>query len=333
MSLYAMADDVFAGDVASTGGWSDFGVWVESLDDYPELHALWNYGWSQEPRRLQEELATATGMNASVRGVVAALLAVAKINAGADVIIVTDGVGGDDGVEFSDDEFDLPKGRALVPKLRDIFEEQRQRVLARLGQSGTVHFDRHGLPDSFVNLEDWNDEIARESMPVIELSYDKGVRKLARRLGASPDVFSVISPKIKEAVAKASLKFAQSTNETTSMQLNDALAKLRSELEEGLVSGDPLTLLRDRVNEIFDQASQSRAMTIASTEASRALHEGRRIAAIESGVVSGKKWLLSSDACETCQGIARRFSDGIPLDASFGDTGYGPVMGPPAHPD
>lgn len=96
MSLYAMADDVFAGDVASTGGWSDFGRWAESLDDSPEIANLWHNGWSQEPAALLEELSAANGMSESVRGIVKALRSAVEANENADVIVVTDGVGAEE---------------------------------------------------------------------------------------------------------------------------------------------------------------------------------------------------------------------------------------------
>lgn len=222
----------------------------------------------------------------------------------------------------------LPSGKDLAAVLRKIFEKQRKKVLAKLG-SGTVAFAE--LPDQFIALRDWDDELSEEVMPVVELYFEKGGRRLLNRIGASPDAFSVTSPNIRRAVQDATLKFSKSTNDTTSLQLNEALSKLRQELSAGLIEGDPLPLLRDRVNEVFDQATQSRAQVIAASEASRALHGGQELAAKETGIVLKKRWLASGDACELCLPLADKV---VGMEDNFAVDGGGPyaaVPYPPRH--
>jgi SPP1 gp7 family putative phage head morphogenesis protein len=97
------------------------------------------------------------------------------------------------------------------------------------------------------------------------------------------------------------LKFAQSTNATTNKSLNDALDQLREELAGGLFSGDSIPEMRKRVQSIFESMDKSRATLIAQSETQRAVHEGLRIAAKESGVVKGFEFLLSDDACPICK--------------------------------
>lgn len=242
----------------------------------------------------------------------------------------------DDGIEFArvrGHNRSLPTGKEIAAVLKRLFERQRKKVLAKLTSSTVVFAE---LPLKFTPIADWDEEFAEEVKPLLEVYYKRGTRHMIGRVGASPDLFSVVSPHIRHAVDKAAMAFSRSTNDTTSLHLNDALKKLRSELAEGLLQGDPLDALRDRVNEIFDQATQSRAQIIAASEASRALNHGNQIAAKESGVVARKKWLLSDDACpEVCQPIADTQPDeGIDLDANFlsGDGPYGDVPYPPAHP-
>lgn len=246
-------------------------------------------------------------------------------------IIVTDGVGvDDDEAEFA--HIKLPSGKEIVPVLKAVFAKQREKVLARLEESTVTFAD---LPDRFVGIGDWDDEIAENVRPILEAFYKRGAKEILTRVGASPDIFSVVTPNIGRAVAAASLKFSQSTNETTSMQLNDALDRLRKELAEGLVKGEARALLRERVNAVFDNASQSRAQTIADSEASRALHGGQQIAAEKSGVVAKKKWLASDDACLACLAVYESQPDGgIDVDANFvnGSGPYGDVPYPPLHP-
>ncbi len=183
------------------------------------------------------------------------------------------------------------------------------------------------LPSKFIPLEEWDGTVAHASQPVLELTARasaNGRIRTYQRLGASPDVFSVVPAKIEEAVDKAALNFAKSTQETIVGKLNDRLEELRGKLKEGLLEGDGIPELTDAVGEIVNDPD--RAELIARTETSRAVHTGMDIAARESGVVSGYEWLLSDDACEVCQpfdgkkvGFGESFGDGVDL--------------PPAHPN
>lgn len=147
--------------------------------------------------------------------------------------------------------------------------------------------------------------------------------------------FDVSNPAIAEAIDQATFKFSDSTNATTSMQLDQALQELRDALTQNIESGTTLPKLTAMVQSIFDTASKSRAQRIAATEASRAQHQAQLIAAKESGVVTGMEWLASEDACPLCQTIARR-ARFIPLGKNFAvigdDPAYQDIDTPPAHP-
>lgn len=222
----------------------------------------------------------------------------------------------------------LPDGAGIKAIMLKVFGEQRHAVLGQIqdhhGKSRKANDEgdvpKHGsndLPSAFIPLEKWTDQVARESKPVIEVIMRQEGNKLLTRVGASPDVFSVFDKNIPRAAENLSLKFAESTNETTSMQLDEALTKLRKEISDGLVQGDTRTELVKRVNKIFDQADESRAETIARTEGSRAAHQGELMSAKESKVVSRKFWLASADACPICDEIAADHPNGVPLDDEF----------------
>jgi hypothetical protein len=166
---------------------------------------------------------------------------------------------------------------------------------------------------------------------VIEVLAAAGAKAVITRVGASADVFAVVEPNIPAAAQKLALRFAESTNATTSLQLNEALAQLRDEITAGLVEGDTRQELTKRVEAVFDQATKSRAATIAKTEASRAQHTGELMIAKASGVITKKKWLASADACDECLDLAGK--DPIDLDDAFTVTNYGPVTTPPLHPN
>lgn len=191
--------------------------------------------------------------------------------------------------------------------------------------------DPSRLPPAFIPLDSFNESLAAEAAPVISRLMTDDARRVLTQLGAQPDVFHVVERNIPEAAQKLSLKFAESTNATTSMQLDEALSKLRDEISAGLTEGDTRVELTKRVEEVFDQADSSRAETIARTEGSRAAHEGELMGAKESGVVSGKYWMASADACDICLELAAKGT--IPLDENFTETDYGPVSGPPCHPN
>ena len=101
-----------------------------------------------------------------------------------------------------------------------------------------------------------------------------------------------------------------------------------------MTEGQTIPELTRRVQSVFSRLSKTRAEMIARTEAARAVHAASLISAKESGVVSGKKWLLSGDACPYCHEVAAKFPGGVGLDAEFNNDGKGQtklVQMPPLH--
>jgi hypothetical protein len=218
-----------------------------------------------------------------------------------------------------------------IPESR--LEQQRSNILREIQDSPSLTEDQGS--NSFVLASEWDDDLALSAKPHIELYYQKEAAAVKARVGASADFWEVVNPKLSEAVDELSLKFARSTNETTSMELSAALDTLREELRQGLLEGDPVRLLTERVMGVFDRADKSRAITIAATEASRATHHAQVLAGEASGVVMGYRWLLSDDACEVCIAIAEANPEIEPggTFAKFGSNPeYSDVQFPPAHP-
>lgn len=202
----------------------------------------------------------------------------------------------------------VPDHAKLTEVVRDALATQQAEYLDQIGGTSkafaTVTKADDGLPEKFVPIDQWDEELAHASKPVVELIAQETANGQIRhytRIGASPDVFSVVPAKVEEAADKASLNFASSTNASTSKQLNAALDQLREQLKAGLLDGDPIRELRNRVLTVFEGLDRDHAELIAQTETMRAVHEGLRIAAKESGVVKGFKFLLSDDACPLCK--------------------------------
>jgi hypothetical protein len=143
--------------------------------------------------------------------------------------------------------------------------------------------------------------------------------------------FDLANPKIQQAVNQASMDFCAATNATASDDLNKTLAALRVALAKGLDEGEALTVLAQRVQALF--TDPFRAWRIAATEAKRAASGGALLAAQDSGVVSGKRWLASSDACERClalDGEERKLDEPFWVDPKGGP--YAVCQYPPLHP-
>ena len=238
--------------------------------------------------------------------------------------------------------YNLPRGRDIAEFLRTTFEQQRTLIMNALKSAGGLLAETKRWPDSWkpIDLTEWDVRMQEASAVFLAVYYDRAGKQLLERVAVTTEAaeWSVNSPEIRTAIDKAAFKFCHATNETTSLHITDALAKLRHDLAEGIIeSENTVQELTKRVNAIFDHAEVYRAKRIAVTESSRAVHEGQALAAEKSGVVRGFKWLLSADACEFCQAIAAANPDGIPLGGSFGKFGnhpdYSNVQYPPLHPN
>ncbi len=88
---------------------------------------------------------------------------------------------------------------------------------------------------------------------------------------------------------KNALDHAKGINDTTKGQLKDAL-------REGIGQGEGIPQLRNRVKDVFSEASTNRANTIARTETAQAFEAANQEAMKESGVVSRQAWLTARDS-------------------------------------
>ena len=108
------------------------------------------------------------------------------------------------------------------------------------------------------------------------------------------------------------------TDSTREMLRSDA----ETAMEEGMSTDDLAQALVSRY-----AFSGARAETIARTELARADVQGNMIAYKQSGVVSGKEWLLGSEHVDSDECDDAEAMGVVPLDSDFGGIGD-----PPAHP-
>jgi hypothetical protein len=190
---------------------------------------------------------------------------------------------------------------------------------------------------------DWDDfglgalKMSERMTPILTLTWEAAADAFASRVGLDPNTWSVVNPNTERMIEEAALAFCQSTNDTTSQQLDQALSDLSDQLNRGIVQhGEALDRFTKRVGAIFDGAETWRARRIAFTETSRAVHAAQEQSAIASGVVTGWKWLLSAPMpARLCVAIAARCPAvrlGQPFAVIGDDPHYSQIRFTPIHP-
>jgi len=234
----------------------------------------------------------------------------------------------------------IPANGRIKRNLQKAFRRQRRALLMIIDRQ-TKSLTK-GLPEAFTGIEAWltanaSDELQRmlwDNKPVVELIAQQEARSVLGRVGASDVVFDVKDPHVQAAVDRLILRFCEATNAATNREIGSAIAELRQSLGAGLDEGEGIRELTRRVEGIFDKASQYRARRIAATETSRAVHFGQQLGAEQSGVVTGKQWIASTDGCPLCLSLHGTI---VPLSGQFPhDPEPGPYSGrpfPPAHPN
>jgi hypothetical protein len=221
--------------------------------------------------------------------------------------------------------------------MRDVFRRQLARVWPHVKDTKTVP-----------SLDPWLQPMVEYFSPLVSPIYIRGGMDSARRINRllaprhrafAKDVaavsFNVRNPRIPEAVRRITFDFCRETLETTTLQIREALAKLREELQAGLDAGEANKQLAERVGRIF--LDPMRATRIAVTEASRAVHGGQLLQAQESeeqGLKIGLEWLPSADACPLClelEGKIIRPGEHFERDTNENPV-YADIPHPPRHP-
>ncbi len=143
--------------------------------------------------------------------------------------------------------------------------------------------------------------------------------------------FDLHNPKVFDAVDAVTMQFVRETNETASMKLTEATAKLREGLKLGLQRGDAIRTLHGMVREIF--TDPARAFRIATTESKRALEAGEMYSRKESGIIWGTRWLAAANACPECLKLNNEERPlGRPFWVNPKGGPYSVVQHPPLHP-
>lgn len=237
------------------------------------------------------------------------------------------------------------KLRRMRDAIARVFRSQGREAAERMAQAAGMNAaTAQAMVVAIVLDAKWVDELVEGIRPyVTDILVESGQHAMDRVGGDG--VFNVTNPKVQEFVDSYVVRLASNVNEFTGVQLSRLLG-------DGIKRGETIAELTNRVRTWAEESdpergSPWRAERIARTESARAYIAGQEEGWKESGVVLGKQWLLAPDACEFCQAAADEFKDHmVQLGKAFYQQGtllrgtdggtmvldYGPVEGPPLHP-
>lgn len=130
--------------------------------------------------------------------------------------------------------------------------------------------------------------------PFVRNTVEDKAREIFDFLG-EPRQLNTHTVAAKRFLEKQGLLFISQVNSTT-------IERLRKTLGEGLLKGEGIDKLSERVTEIYNTADENRAELIARTEVLQATNFATEEAYKQSGIVKGKEWLTAIDerTCSYC---------------------------------
>ena len=213
------------------------------------------------------------------------------------------------------------------------FEGMENEVVASMSKSPSGD-----IADWLYNPKKWQATMAVASKtPYSEALYNgmrAGLADLPKESGIAIDVQS---PNVGKFIKDESKRW-------TSKVVKTNLSNLEQALRVGIEAGESIQDLKNRVHEAFEVSKNYYAERIARTEVVRAFNGGIIESYKQSGVVTGKEWLTSPDACEFCVPLDGKI---IELEKTYFDKGdepngnqggkmtldYSSVGFPPLHPN
>ena len=215
---------------------------------------------------------------------------------------------------------------ALEARMADLFSEWRtkaaKRAAAVYGRVKKAEVD--DLLDSIIDaidIDGFSVDMIEELTPGIRRAFkEAGVSALTEAGFSTADMVNQLDERALDYVRAHGADLVTQITETTRMDLREILA-------DAVEEGPTTAALASTIEDAF-AFSKYRSEMIARTELAYA-HVGGNLAGYrESGVVSGKKWIVAQDnVCPECEAL-----DGVvvDLDEEFPDDGG---EGPPLHPN
>ena len=239
----------------------------------------------------------------------------------------------------------------FIRDLTRYFNRQRDRVLESVAQNphtGKMFADTKTVEDAasafLLRADLWDAQLQSIVAPHVTKATEQGGKKgqdaIAQQRPGSPAAGVVLeanNPRIREVMERETRRFVQSVNAETERRIREVLIAQPPEATAEQVASS--------VRDAFATLTPGRSENIARTETARFVELGQVEQWRETGIVRGKRWLLSPGACEICRAVADQAGDAA-LDRPFVTLGgslplpgggehvfdFSDVDGPPAHP-
>ncbi len=267
------------------------------------------------------------------------------------ITLQSDALAGDAGIRIKAGGYTREEERII---------RQLERVLGKLGRDRigkvvktlrTSGLSGQELIDRSVDVlapAEFKIEIKTEVLPYIERAIkaggkrgDDGIDDAIERFGRGelmPSVgFEFANPEVQKWVDRSTTRLADEVGDSTTVRVRSLLGK---GLEEGKTIDELAADLEDKG---FDS---KRARVIARTESTRGYVQGQVEAWKQSGIVTGKKWLVAPEPCPFCEAVGASnatkgmgdtfLNVGDSVTASDGSrfvVDFENVSGPPLHPN
>lgn len=181
--------------------------------------------------------------------------------------------------------------KRYMTKLRPIFKQQEAEVLHNLeAHAGSL---QKATGQKFFDDASYDALMLRELTPTLtDLAQTQGALALVFA-GDTDDEFNVTAP-LYRIIQNNTSKMASNFNDDTLERLNETLT-------QGIMDGEGIGELKQRVSDVYDNVRGYRAERIARTETLKASNNATVWAYKQTGYVTGKVWVVNPDACPECE--------------------------------
>jgi SPP1 gp7 family putative phage head morphogenesis protein len=195
----------------------------------------------------------------------------------------------------------------MADVMRTMFAKQQAATLSRLGGRRGQQMIRAAQPpddgqpqqvtptepnvNNIFDFAHWVEATRTAVQPVYAAVQIRTVQQLASALHPGEPVFGAAVDAAKAVMDGRASALADTVTRTTYDEIAAAL-------REGLANGEGIPALAKRVRDVFEQANQSRAETIARTEVMSAINASQDTYAkhLPAGTVAEKQWLATPDS-------------------------------------
>lgn len=207
---------------------------------------------------------------------------------------------------------DLDEAVAEVPALQRELSKTFERVYSDAVRLAAAAGASDALADQVAQIVASDSGLIRENLrPALVDMVTEGYRAADDDAPGSLGSLEVLSDDATEALDRRLDTLIEDIGETTGRQVQGVMKRA---IDNGATPKEAAAMLREEIPKISD----SRARTIAETETSKALLDGREQAWKDSGLVEGKTWRLSSDPCPICLAIDKKWKGkSVPIGEPF----------------